>query len=218
MAFLKKNYHKVVWLIVLSVLMLGSACSESSKDENTSGECTNSETISLAGSGFSKKSSVFEVQVYATDGFSDTKMKHVINVLAEYLDNDGDGNVDDATIKTNLCNNKAAMVLFVDEAEEEGMDHSRFGEVNVQNLFAFETRPEGSSAAGFDATLEEVLHLITDYGYAKAYPDVFGIVKGSSVANAMDKHEVGILKQYHRPILVVVGIVIMIVRVRMIAR
>ncbi len=187
MAFLKKNYQKGVWLIALSALMLVSACSESSKDEET------------ASPEISKKATVFGVQVFATNGFSDTKMKHVINVLAEYLDNDGDGDVDDATIKTALVNQKAAMALYVNKEEKEDVDDSNLDGLSVQNLFAFETRPEGSSAAGFDATLEEVLHLITDYGYAKAYPAVFGIVKGSSIANAMDKARGGYFETIPSP-------------------
>ena len=38
----------------------------------------------------------------------------------------------------------------------------------------------------FDASLEEVLHIITAAGYAKVYPDVFGERIGSEIANAMD--------------------------------
>ena len=38
----------------------------------------------------------------------------------------------------------------------------------------------------FDASLEEVLHLITHEGYAKVYPKIFGESKGSEVAKAMD--------------------------------
>ena len=36
------------------------------------------------------------------------------------------------------------------------------------------------------AYLEEILHLVTQVGYANAYPDVFGEFKGSSISKAMD--------------------------------
>jgi len=53
----------------------------------------------------------------------------------------------------------------------------------IQSLFGEETNPGGGN---FDASLEEVLHLITQHGYAETYPDIFGEVTGSSIANAMD--------------------------------
>ena len=38
----------------------------------------------------------------------------------------------------------------------------------------------------FDASLEEVLHLITDYGYAKVYPTAFSVNTTSLLTEAMD--------------------------------
>ena len=39
----------------------------------------------------------------------------------------------------------------------------------------------------FDASLEEILHLITQYGYAKSVSNKFGENKNSDIAKAMDK-------------------------------
>ena len=36
------------------------------------------------------------------------------------------------------------------------------------------------------AYLEEILHLVTQVGYANAYPEVFGEFKGSRISQAMD--------------------------------
>ena len=36
------------------------------------------------------------------------------------------------------------------------------------------------------AYLEEILHLVTQVGYANAYPEVFGEFKGSRISKAMD--------------------------------
>ena len=63
-------------------------------------------------------------------------------------------------------------------------------DMNFQDLLADETRPEfhrGVYGEGrFDATLEEVLHLVQGVGWANAYPEVFGAEPGSRLAEAMD--------------------------------
>ena len=56
----------------------------------------------------------------------------------------------------------------------------------AQNLFADEIFENGSSGDDEDATLEEVLHLVTDLGWDHALPEVWGEKQGSSIADAMD--------------------------------
>ena len=51
-----------------------------------------------------------------------------------------------------------------------------------QDLYGSETAP----AVGFDASLEEVHHLILNAGWASAYPDQLAQVAGSDIADAMD--------------------------------
>ena len=64
---------------------------------------------------------------------------------------------------------------------------SFFANYNTQDLYNNEIHPTGSSIEnGFDATLEEVLHMVTQQGYAYAYPNSFGETKGSTIANYMD--------------------------------
>ena len=64
---------------------------------------------------------------------------------------------------------------------------SFFANYNTQDLYNNEIHPAGSSIEnGFDATLEEVLHMVTQQGYAYAYPNSFGETKGSTIANYMD--------------------------------
>ena len=140
---------------------------------------------------FTKQIDVFDVKIYATDNVEDNKMLHAANVLAEYLDNNEDGLIDDTNVHSHIKDRKTYLVLYEDEDEEsEGGIIWSFS----QNLFNIEIFPEGSSAGQFDATLEEVLHLITDHGYAQAYPDIFGLKKGSQVALAMDTARGGYFK------------------------
>ena len=42
-------------------------------------------------------------------------------------------------------------------------------------------------ASYFDASLEEVLHLITQHGWANAYPSDFGEYSGTTLADAVDE-------------------------------
>ena len=143
---------------------------------------------------FTKSVEVFGLRVLATDSVPDAKVLHTANVLAEYLDNDENGTIDQPEVLAKLLGNSnseiATMVLFESESEQESFSGS-FGTLmqiltRSQNLFADEIFENGSSGNDRDATLEEVLHLVTDLGWDEAFPDIWGERKGSSVANAMD--------------------------------
>jgi len=66
----------------------------------------------------------------------------------------------------------------------------------TQDLYASETHPGklGANGEPFDATLEEVLHLIT-LGYKATYPKAFSY-RNSLLTNAMDKARKG---KFERP-------------------
>ncbi|HAD21246.1 MAG TPA: hypothetical protein DCF87_03920 [Opitutae bacterium] len=143
---------------------------------------------------FTKSVEVFGLRVLATDSVPDAKVLHTANVLAEYLDNDENGTVDQSEVLAKLLGNSnseiATMVLFESESEQESFSGSFETLMQIltrsQNLFADEIFENGSSGNDRDATLEEVLHLVTDLGWDEAFPDIWGERKGSSVANAMD--------------------------------
>jgi hypothetical protein len=142
---------------------------------------------------FPKYVDVFGVGVFATEGVPDNKLLHAAHVMAQYLDNDEDGAVDNQLVLDTMLNqqgNGSALVIFATEAEIEstGVFESDLPwKYGLQDLYATETHPEGSSAqGGFDATLEEVLHLVTGKGYSPAYYDVFGEAPGTYIGDAMD--------------------------------
>lgn len=59
-----------------------------------------------------------------------------------------------------------------------------------QDLYATETGKNLKNQQGmdmFDASLEEILHLISSNGYANAYPEIFGENKDSEIAKLMDE-------------------------------
>lgn len=135
---------------------------------------------------------VFGVGVAATSGVPRRKWRHAAGVLAQYLDNDEDGIADnpDVVRAMNAQKRPALMCMFANEADlirtlreyEDVLDGYHW-----QDLFAGETHPEGSSIQrGFDATLEEVLHLVSTAGHVRVYPEVFGEEIGTEIADAMD--------------------------------
>lgn len=136
---------------------------------------------------FTKHVDVFGVRVFGTDAVPTEKVRHVAAVLAEYLDNDEDGAVDNPRVVAEMVRRRAFMAVAGSEDEMEQLDWERVaqrGFEDGQGQFLQETAPGGGR---FDATLEEVLHLITHVGYANAYPKVFGERAGSELAECLDR-------------------------------
>jgi hypothetical protein len=136
---------------------------------------------------FAKKIDVFGVTVYATKDVADDKMLHAAGVLAQYLDNNQDGVPDDPLIVQAMARERASLVMAKDEREMRALDRSGLPQGWTQGLWDEETRPGGASHGIFDASLEEVLHLVTDAGYSVVYPEAFATKPGSKIAVIMDK-------------------------------
>jgi len=144
-------------------------------------------------SAFPKYVQVFGLYIQATDLVSDAKLQHAADITADFLDNDRDGKPDNPKVNNELWNELSAIVMGYDECEYERL-HDRYGEMfvdySLQSLFATETMsnagPHNPKSSEFDASVEEILHIITSVGYKGAYPKVFGARRGSELANAMD--------------------------------
>jgi hypothetical protein len=54
---------------------------------------------------------VFGIDIYAVSSVEDTKLLHAANVMAQYLDNDEDGTVDDQLVLDKMLENKVFMVM-----------------------------------------------------------------------------------------------------------
>jgi len=147
---------------------------------------------SAFGEYFDKHVDVFGVHIFATNRTSNDKVLHAAQVLAQYLDNDEDGEVDSASLIAEMTESPggASLVMFADEGEIESsgiFESDVLDSFRIQDLLGDETHPDGSSAAGgFDATLEEVWHLVSAQGYSGLYPAIFGEQVGSAIADAMD--------------------------------
>lgn len=138
----------------------------------------------LAGS-FTQHIDVWGISIVATGSTERAKVIHAANVLAQYLDNDGDGAPDDAAVIEAMVTNRATLLMGQTPDDFESLDQDAvFGFVGAggQDLYASETKPDG----GFDASLEEVHHLILNTGWARVFPDELAQIKGSAIADAMD--------------------------------
>ena len=172
--------------IFLGVFATFSACNND-KDTNpiviSPGNDPNFTIIAHTDAGFTttnRKVDVFGIPIYAYSDVEDSKLLHAANLMAQYLDNNEDGTVDNMTLLTALTTNNAALYMWKSESQIN---------LNAQDLGADESIPSwhtNGHTGRFDAAIEEVWHVITHTGYANAYPTIFGENAGSSLTNAMD--------------------------------
>ena len=172
--------------IFLGVFATFSACNNDN-DPNpiviSPGNDPNFTIIAHMDAGFTttnRKVDVFGIPIYAYSDVEDSKLLHAANLMAQYLDNNEDGTVDNMTLLTALTTNNAALFMWKSESQIN---------LNGQDLGADESIPSwhtNGHTGRFDAAIEEVWHVITHTGYANAYPTIFGENAGSSLTNAMD--------------------------------
>ncbi len=132
-----------------------------------------------------KSVDVFGVTILAAADVPDNKLTHAAHVMAQYLDNDADGVPDNSALVSTMVSNKATLVMVNNASDVDRINFGSLGTSFSQDLYASETHPNGASQQLFDASLEEVLHLISTAGYARLYPTVFG-QNNSQQSAAMD--------------------------------
>jgi len=135
---------------------------------------------------FDKHIDVSGISIVATMSTPESTVIHAANVMAQYLDNDADGAVDDQRVLDALIANNATLVMANDPDELESLDtrydlFNQFGDA-AQDLYAIETNPAG----GFDAALEEIHHLLLKFGWADIHPGILGQDENSAISAAMD--------------------------------
>ena len=143
---------------------------------------------------FTKFVDVFGLGVFAESGLTDDQVIHAATVLAELLDNDEDGIVDDSALHERLLEANATVPMFNAEgspAEYYMMNHYQ-GEGIGAVLYADEVDPSRTGRWGYDASVEEIMHTINMVGHVYIYPDAFGLEPNSSLlTEAMDESRGG---------------------------
>ena len=140
-------------------------------------------------SAFTKHVKVLDLSIYAESGVNDANILHAANILAELLDNDENGTVDDPALWEILKQNNALVPIF--NAEGSPAETTFFlgyqGTGVSAVLYNTEMDPTQPGAFGADATVEEILHTINAVGHTAVYPGAFGLEPGSSIlTQAMD--------------------------------
>ena len=128
-------------------------------------------------------------EVFAEAGISEEKVLHVAAVIAELLDQNEDGIVDDFALAEALDGADAMMPVFTGEGSvaEDVFFEMYEGDGVSAVLYAGEINPSEPGYWGEDATVEEVLHTINHVGHVVLHPDAFGLAPGSSLlTEAMD--------------------------------
>ena len=147
-------------------------------------------TTALAkSSSFTKGLTVFGISLLATSGVSDAKLLHAANVTAELLDNDENGTVDNTCVVAKLNDLSTYVTMYNTDSSEFNTDKLVDAEVTkMTSLGANETVDNYADNVSHDASIEEIFHLITQYGYSNVYPTVFGESNTSTatMAQAMD--------------------------------
>lgn len=190
------NIHKMInpflRLTFLFSIIFFPSCKENTKTTEliNAGNDPNFTIVAHSNNGFSsfnRKVVVFGIDIYAVSSVEDTKLLQAANVMAQYLDNDEDGTVDDQLVLDKMLENKAFMVMWKNENDLDNIETPSGRE--GQDLGNDETHPNFVSngrMGEFDASLEEVLHIINSAGHSAAYPNAYGQGVGSDLANAMD--------------------------------
>jgi len=147
---------------------------------------------------FQQQITVFGVRIVATAQVPAAKITHAAHIMAEYLDNDEDGQVDDPPVVQAMVRRRALLVMFADsnELENSGIfDANVVDRFHAQDLQGDETNVPGR----FDAALEEVLHLISTAGYEQVYPQALGTRAGTLLTDAMDQARGGRFERIPNP-------------------
>eukprot|EP00928_Gymnodinium_smaydae_P040511 TRINITY_DN27466_c0_g1_i1.p1 TRINITY_DN27466_c0_g1~~TRINITY_DN27466_c0_g1_i1.p1 ORF type:complete len:329 (+),score=65.54 TRINITY_DN27466_c0_g1_i1:143-988(+) len=145
-----------------------------------------------------KKIVVFGIEILADEGTEDRDLILCANVLAQWLDNDQDGSVDDPAVLRAMLARGAVLILHLGHWWNEY--HKFWGDGPLQTLdvstinhYWYGLEPSGyckdkQSPSGCDAATEESFHLVHNHGYEIVYPDAFSTEdKRSRLAQALDR-------------------------------
>ena len=135
---------------------------------------------------FTKYVEVLGLSIYAESDVPDERVLYAAHILAELLDNDENGEVDDQALIAELLRQDALVPMFNNEgspAENDFFENYQ-GDGLAAVLYSPEVDPSQPGHWGSDATIEEIMHTINAVGHRVVYPEAFGIEPNSSLLTA----------------------------------
>ena len=136
---------------------------------------------------FNRKVVVFNISTYAFPTVEDNKLLHFANVLAQYLDNDEDGVVDNLIVHDELKATNSFLFIWKTEAERDSfvIPNGHNGKNIGADAIHFIWHSNGHTGE-FDNSLETAWSFMSSFGYESKYPLVFSSQANSEISIAMD--------------------------------
>jgi len=133
---------------------------------------------------FRKVMCPFGILLVATSDYPDELLKYGANIVANLVDNDGDGNADDSNVLNHLAHNgkrKRGTSLVCGKNEQQERKEEKLSA--LESTFSCQTwkgSNEGMSTLK-GIMFEEAFHMIHDMGWARAYPSELGMNDYTSI-------------------------------------
>jgi len=142
----------------------------------------------LADAGLTKCVAPFGIIIGADSSVPDDYINQAARIVAELVDPDKDGVANDPTVLEYLANGERVWLpMPADEDDGTGGTEERLGEalrsygIMIPEWWMGEFSDSGPDARARAVMVEEIVHAFTQFGYALAYPTVFGVNDWSSV-------------------------------------
>jgi hypothetical protein len=134
-----------------------------------------------------RKIMVFGIPVFTYAGVAEQDFVRTAHVLAQWLDNDEDGEVDNRLVLGALAEHNSYVFIVENQGQVNTYNFqngTRAFSVDAESIQRrwYTTGPSGDP----DGTMEEPFHMISDAGYGKVYPEIFATQRGTVIADAMD--------------------------------
>ena len=136
---------------------------------------------------FNRKVMVFNIPIYAFASVEDSKLLHVANILAQYLDNDENNLVDNLIVHDAIKADNGFLFLWktIEEKDSFTFPTGHKGKGIKEDTINLIWHSNGHTG-DFDASIKTLWNFMTEVGFETTYPAVFSSQTNSEISLAMD--------------------------------